>query len=81
MKNLDKHFEGEIVFRLTIVADGSIKDIKIISSTTDYTEFDGEIQRAVGRWKFPKVKSGETVVTFPVRFYENTEWSSSSQSK
>lgn len=81
MKNPDKHFEGEIVFRLTIVADGSIKDIKIISSTTDYTEFNGEIQRAVGRWKFPKVKSGETVVTFPVRFYENTEWSSSSQSK
>ena len=81
MKNPDKHFDGEIVFRLTIVADGSIKDIKIISSTTDYTEFDGEIQRAVGRWKFPKVKSGETVVTFPVRFYENTEWSSSSQSK
>ena len=81
MKNPDKHFDGEIVFRLTIVADGSIKDIKIISSTTDYTEFDGEIQKAVGRWKFPKVKSGETVVTFPVRFYENTEWSSSSQSK
>jgi len=81
MKNPDKHFDGEIVFRLTIVADGSIKDIKIISSTTDYTEFDGEIQRAVGRWKFPKVKSGETVVTFPVRFYENTEWSSSLQSK
>lgn len=70
-KNPDKHIDGEIVFRLTIVADGSIKDIKIISSTTDYTEFDGEIQRAVGRWKFPKVKSGETVVTFPITFHEN----------
>ena len=81
MKNPDKHFDGEIVFRLTIVADGSIKDIQIISSTTDYTEFNEEIKKAVSRWKFPKVKSGETVVTFPVRFYENTEWSSSSQSK
>ena len=78
MKNPDKHFDGEIVFGLTIVADGSIKDIKIISSTTDYIEFDEEIKKAVGRWKFPKVKSGETVVTFPVRFYENAGWSSSS---
>ena len=81
MKNPDKHFDGEIVFRLTIVADGSIKDIQIISSTTDYTEFNEEIKKAVSRWKFPKVKSGETVVTFPVRFYENTERSSSLQSK
>lgn len=80
-KNPDKHFEGEIVFKLSIAADGSVKDIQIISSTTDYTEFNEEIKKAVSRWKFPKVKSGETVVTFPVRFYENTERSSSSQSK
>ena len=81
MKNPDKHFDGEIVFRLTVVADGSIKDIKIISSTTDYTEFDGEIQRAVSRWKFPKVKSGETVATFPIRFYEYAVTFPSLQSK
>ena len=81
MKNSDKHFDGEIVFRLTVVADGSIKDIKIISSTTDYTEFDGEIQRAVSRWKFPKVKSGETVATFPIRFYEYAVTFPSLQSK
>ena len=78
-KNPDKHFEGEIVFRLTIVADGSIKDIKIISSTTGYTEFNEEIKKAISRWKFPKVKSGETVATFPVKFYENAEISASSQ--
>ena len=81
MKNPDKHFDGEIVFRLTVVADGSIKDIKIISSTTDYTEFYGEIQRAVSRWKFPKVKSGETVATFPIRFYEYAVTFPSLQSK
>lgn len=80
-KNPDKHFEGEIVFKLSIAADGSVKDIKIISSTTDYTEFDEEIKKAVSRWRFPKAKSGETVVTFPVRFYENAERSSSSRSK
>lgn len=71
MKNPDKHFEGEIVFKLIIVADGTVKDIQIVSSTTGYKEFDEDIQKAVSRWKFPKVKSGETVVTFPITFHEN----------
>jgi TonB family protein len=80
-KNPDNHFEGEIVFKMIIVADGTVKDIQIVSSTTGYKEFDEDIQKAVNRWRFPKVKSGETVVTFPVRFYENAERSSSSRSK
>ena len=46
------------------------KDIQIISSTTDYTEFNEEIKKAVSRWKFPKVKSGETIATFPITFLE-----------
>ena len=69
-KNPDKHFEGEITFKLKISADGSVKENQIVSSTTGYKEFDGDIQKAVSRWKFPKVKSGETVATFPIRFYE-----------
>ena len=81
MKNPDKHFDGEIVFRLTIVADGSIKDIQIISSTTDYTEFNEEIKKAVSRWRFPKVKSGETIVTFPITFHENPAEIKTSQSE
>ena len=72
MKNPDKHFEGEIVFKLIIVADGTVKDIQIVSSTTGYKEFDEDIQKAVNRWRFPKVKSGETVVTFPITFHENS---------
>jgi TonB family protein len=81
MKNPDKHFDGEIVFRLTIVADGSVEKIQIVSSTTGYEEFDESIQRAVSRWKFPKVKSGETVATFPIRFYEYAVTFPSLQSK
>ena len=72
MKNPDKHFEGEIVFKLIIVADGTVKDIQIVSSTTGYKEFDEDIQKAVNRWRFPKVKSGETIVTFPITFHENS---------
>lgn len=71
-KNPDKHFEGEITLKLTIAADGTVKDIQIVSSTTGYKEFDENIQKAVNRWRFPKVKSGETVVTFPITFHENS---------
>ena len=79
MKNPDNHFEGEIVFKLIIVADGTVKDIQIVSSTTGYKEFDEDIQKAVNRWRFPKVKSGETIVTFPITFQENTVEIKSSQ--
>ncbi|WP_294961288.1 AgmX/PglI C-terminal domain-containing protein [uncultured Fibrobacter sp.] len=81
LKNPDKHFEGEITFKLTISADGSVKEIQIVSSTTGYKEFDEDIQKAVCRWKFPKVKSGETIVTFPITFHENPAEIKTSQSE
>ncbi len=74
-------FNGEIILRLTIAANGSVEKIQIVSSTTGYEEFDESIQRAVSRWKFPKVKSGETVATFPIRFYEYAVTFPSLQSK
>ena len=80
-KNPDKHFEGEITLKLTISADGSVKEIQIVSSTTGYKEFDEDIQKAVCRWKFPKVKSGETIATFPITFHENPAEIKTSQSE
>ena len=44
--------------------------ISIASSTTGYGEFDGEVKNAVSRWKFSKVKSGNTTVTIPFTFSE-----------
>ena len=78
-KNPDKHFEGKITLKLTISADGSVKEIQIVSSTTGYKEFDEDIQKAVSRWKFPKVKSGETIATFPITFHENPAESKTSR--
>lgn len=80
-KNPDKHFEGEITLKLTIAADGSVKENQIKSSTTGYKEFDEDIQKAVNRWRFPKVKSGETIVTFPITFHENPAEIKTSQSE
>ena len=68
--NVDPDFNGTIVFQLNIDADGSVKKIEIQSSNTGNKDFDDEVKRAISRWIFPKLKSGE-VVTFPITFFKN----------
>jgi TonB family protein len=69
-KNPNNTFEGVITLKLTIAADGRVKESSIKGSTTGGKEFDEEIRKAVSRWIFSKVKSGMTVVYVPIRFYE-----------
>lgn len=63
-------FQGKVTLKLMIAPDGEISSISIVSSTTGYKEFDKEIKKAVSRWKFSKVESGETTVTIPFTFSE-----------
>ena len=63
-------FQGKVTLRFTIAPGGEVISISIASSTTGYGEFDGEIKTAVSRWKFSKVKSGNTTVTIPFTFSE-----------
>lgn len=63
-------FQGKVTLKFTIAPDGEVISISIASSTTGYSEFDGEIKNAVSRWKFGKVKSGNTTVTIPFTFDE-----------
>ena len=63
-----KIFGGEIVLKLTIAADGSIKVVEKISSNTSKKLFDEEIIKAVGRWKFGHVKIGNTIATISLVF-------------
>lgn len=63
-------FQGKVALRFTIAPGGEVISISIASSTTGYSEFDGEIKNAVSRWKFGKVKSGNTTVTIPFTFSE-----------
>lgn len=67
--NVNPNFNGMIVFKLNINADGSVQKIEIQSSNTGNKDFDDEVKRALSRWKFPKMNSNETV-TFPVTFFE-----------
>ncbi|MBR5412835.1 MAG: TonB family protein [Fibrobacter sp.] len=63
-------FQGKVTLKFTIAPGGEIISISLVSSTTDYSEFDNEIKTAVGRWTFSKVKSGNTTVTIPFTFTE-----------
>jgi TonB family protein len=56
---------------LNIDADGSVKKVQIDSTTTGNTDFDEEVQKTAGRWKFPKMNSS-VVATFPTTFFENS---------
>lgn len=63
-------FQGKIVLKLTIAADGTVKKSSIKNSTTGVKEFDENIRTVVSRWTFSKVNSGTIVVYVPIRFYE-----------
>lgn len=63
-------FQGKVTLKFTIASGGEVISISIASSTTGYGEFDGKIKNAVSRWKFGKVKSGNTTVTIPFTFSE-----------
>ena len=63
-------FQGKVTLKFTIAPGGEVISISIASSTTGYGEFDGEVKNAVSRWKFSKVKSGNTTVTIPFTFSE-----------
>jgi TonB family protein len=67
-KNSANTIEGEITLKLTIAADGTVKETSIMESTTGVKEFDEEIRNAVSQWTFSKVKSGKIVVYVPIHF-------------
>ena len=69
--NFNPDFNGMVVFKLNINADGSVQKAEIQSSNTGNKDFDDEVKRALSHWKFLKMNSSE-VVTFPLVFFENT---------
>ena len=69
--NFNPDFNGMVVFKLNINADGSVQKIEIQSSNTGNKDFDDEVKRALSRWKFPKMNSS-VVATFPITFFENS---------
>lgn len=71
-QNPEHFFEGTMILKIKLLADGSVKECQIVLSTTNNKEFEKDVRIAVSHWTFPKVESGETVATFPITFQEKT---------
>ena len=71
-QNPEHFFEGTMILKIKLLADGSVKECQIVLSTTNNKKFEKDVRIAVSHWTFPKVESGETVATFPITFQENT---------
>lgn len=58
----DPELAGRIVVGFTIGADGNVVESKTAETTLEDSSVDTCIANAVGRWKFPKTKTGTSVV-------------------
>ena len=63
-------FQGKVVLKLEVNANGQVAYISKTSSTVDYPEFEDEITEAVSRWKFES-STGNTTITIPCTFETN----------
>jgi TonB family protein len=67
---LKPDFSGKVVLKFTIAPGGDIISIAIVSSTTDYSDFDNAVKSMVATWKWKVIKSGNTTPTIPFNFTE-----------
>jgi TonB family protein len=63
-------FAGKVTLKFTISPGGDVISISIVSSSTGYGAFDNAVMNQVKKWKWNKIKSGNTTVTIPFTFSE-----------
>lgn len=71
LKKKKPNFEGLVKLKLVVNSSGEVDSVSVVHSTTGFEEFDEEIKTAVGRYKFPKVDSGNTAIEIPFEFALN----------
>jgi TonB family protein len=66
----DPNLSGKLIIRFTILSNGSVSTVEIVSSTTNNAEFDSTICRYIKRWEFPPIpeNSGSVTVVYPFVF-------------
>jgi TonB family protein len=73
MLKRDPKLSGKLVIKFTILPDGSVTNVSIVSSTTNNSTFDNRILSYIKRWTFPPISGGGSVeVTFPFAFTGST---------
>lgn len=68
---VDRRWEGTVLLRLAVTAEGRVGEVEIIESS-GHRVLDGEAARAVRAWRFvPALRDGRPVASFvrlPIRF-------------
>lgn len=59
---------GKMVVEVVIAADGSVDEVKLITSTIGNQDFEREILNFVRRWKYDPIDQGKVTVTYPFFF-------------
>ena len=59
---------GRIVFDWTVTKRGTVKNVRVRSSTIGSSKVANCISGLIKRWRFPKPKGGDVVVTYPFLF-------------
>jgi outer membrane biosynthesis protein TonB len=57
-----------MVIKLNIAPSGEITSVDILSSTTDYPDFDNAIKNKIANWKCKAIESGNYTAMFSLRF-------------
>ncbi|MDR2593351.1 MAG: AgmX/PglI C-terminal domain-containing protein [Fibromonadaceae bacterium] len=66
---LKPDFSGKVTLKFNIEPSGNIVSISIVSSTTDYNEFDNAIKDHIAKsWKWKVINSGNSTVTIQFSF-------------
>jgi hypothetical protein len=59
---------GRVAFDWTVSKTGSVKGVRVRSSTLGSPQVATCISNLIKRWKFPRPKGGEAIITFPFLF-------------
>ncbi len=63
-------FSGKVTLKFTITPKGDVTNIIIVSSTTDYPEFNEAVKNEVAKWKWKAIEGGSVTPTIPFKFEE-----------
>jgi len=64
----DPDLKGHITFECTILADGRLTHVRIVSSTLHHSEFEFTLLDYIRAWRFESIPKGEVIIVYPIGF-------------
>lgn len=61
--------KGTITVEFSIDERGKVVDVRLVTSTMDYSPLEKALARRIKMWKFPKLFDGVIMVTYPFVFF------------